>query len=506
MLMPLVAAALAGEVFEDRAFYFGDLHAHSGASGDGYSTDVAGCREDFPSCGSLVGIFDEARRAGLDFVAVADHVNHVYSADEGLFEVVHQLALSADEPGRFVVVPAAELAFRLEGGSVLGHKNLYMFGDSATLRDLRLEDLRFDGEGMDVESCEALWAWFEGWQERWGSAWLIPHHPATFESPHPTDWSCADDRAHPVVEIYSKHGNSLTELTSYDLPVGGNDPSRTVQHAIDPSAYGLRMGFISATDDHHSLPGSICTHLDVGDIPYGGGLAAVVLDASEPFERAAIGRAMGARHTYATSGPMLPVIAEYKQDGAVLGAMGDVVTIGAGELVSAEVRIPASEAQHVLEVRLVGPDQLLLMQDRGGGVWAADGVPPGAWLYPMLRIDGESWYPDGCDDSGADAEERIWLSPTWFEVEAASADTADEAASDTADGAASDTGRGAPSTPLRDLDVPGAGDTAAPAAGDEPVAEPPAARGCGCATGGRGGAWALAALGLAALRRRRRAP
>ena len=46
-----------------------------------------------------------------------------------------------------------------------------------------------------------------------------------------------------------------------------------------------------------------------------------------------------------------------------------------------------------------------------------DQIP--ALVYPVVRIDGSSWYADQgfhCIDGGRDSTERLWLSPTWFET------------------------------------------------------------------------------------------
>jgi len=512
MLLALLLPPLhAAEIFEDRAFYFGDLHVHTGASGDGWSSDTKGCSPNFPDCGALADVFTEARAVGLDFASVSEHVNNIYTAEAEYFSLLHNMSLDADDPaGGFVTIPAAELALSLGAGALLGHKNLYMFADNATLREMSIDDLRWDGESMVFESCEAGAAWFADWRATWGTGWLVPHHPATTGSPHPTDWSCVDDGLQPVVEMYSKHGNSLSSGTTYDLPVEGLDPARTVYEALDPAGYDVRVGFLSSTDDHHTRPGSTCTAIPGTSFAYGGGLAVAVLDASEPFERAAVGDAMGARRMYATSGPKLPVIIAYEtSDGAPLGGMGEVIEVAEGESVNVEVRLPASAAALVVEVRLVGPSSVFLLQDRGDGVYGADGVPPEAWLHALVRLDGEGWWGDPCDDGGADAEERIWLSPTWFEVRAVEPveDTGDTG--DTASGGDSDPpDTEAPTVDSEDTEAPTAAEDTEAAEPEDPATPIPEAA---CSCGGRvagdgslGGAWWFAAVLLVGVRRSER--
>ena len=77
MLLPCLldlwlSVALAGETFGDQNFYYGDLHSHTGFSGDGGSADMGNCSG---SCGNFADVFTTARDNGLDFVALTDHIN-----------------------------------------------------------------------------------------------------------------------------------------------------------------------------------------------------------------------------------------------------------------------------------------------------------------------------------------------------------------------------------------------------------------------------------------------
>ena len=505
MLLFLLPQLHAAEIFEDRAFYFGDLHVHTGASGDGWSSDLKGCSDLYKDCGAFADIFTEARAANLDFVAISDHVNNLYTTDAEYFSLLHEMSLAADDPGSgFVTIPAAELALSLGPGALLGHKNLYMFSDSATLSGMTIDDVRWDGESIVIDSCEAVVAWVEGWRARWGPAWLVPHHPATLASPHPTDWTCVQESVQPAVEMYSKHGNSLSSATLYDLPIDGIDGTRTVHAALDPDGYDVRIGFLSSTDDHHSKPGSTCDSVPGTSFAYGGGLAVAVLDASEDFNRAAVGEAMGERRMYATSGPMLPVVIEYRSDdGALLGGMGEVIDLVEGESVDVEVRLPAGAAPLVIEVRLVGTDSLILLQDRGDGVFGADGVSPEAWMHALVRLDGAGWWGGPCDDGGADTEERIWLTPTWFEIAAAdpTGDTADTA--DTAAGADSDPPDTEGATAdTEDTEAPTVAEDTEAALPEDPATPRPEAA-CSCAAAPSGALWWLLAAGPLLVRRRK---
>jgi hypothetical protein len=81
----------------------------------------------------------------------------------------------------------------------------------------------------------------------------------------------------------------------------------------------------------------------------------------------------------------------------------------------------------------------------------ADEVPH--YLYPMLILDGEAWYgEDGCDDGGESAEERVWLSPTWFTPEPEAPDDDDDTADDDDDTAGDDDSTGDDDTSEADDD------------------------------------------------------
>jgi hypothetical protein len=85
-LCRLVSDAHSSESFDGQTFYFGDLHAHTGISPDGGSSDAGSWPGAYPCwdpdpldgidppCGSLEGAFDAARDTyHLDFVSFTDH-------------------------------------------------------------------------------------------------------------------------------------------------------------------------------------------------------------------------------------------------------------------------------------------------------------------------------------------------------------------------------------------------------------------------------------------------
>jgi len=507
ILLLLANPAPAAEYHWGQGFYLGDLHAHTGYSLDGGSSDVGDCP--FDDCAPAAEVLQTARGFGLDFVSITDHVNGGYRVERDDFIDYWKGLLRDAAGGAPLLLPGVELRVDEGGGGRLGHKNLLLFGEDAALAELALDDLRFAGGSADAGSCEDLWVWAEALAARAGPLALIPHHTATL-NPVATDWSCHDDTWQLAAEVYSEHGNSLFNGTPFDPPLTGTETTGTLHHAMNPHGYALRLGFIASTDTHDSRPGDVCT---TDDGRYGGGLAVAVLPEHAPLDRAALYDALRARRVYATSGPMLPAAVSYRVDGAEIGAMGDDLAPPAGAAIDVEVRVPEALAIYVDTVTLIEPAMARELFDEGGGSWTLrlEAAPP--WIYVRITVDGESWYGAGaCEDGGASAAERIWLSPSWIDPVAPPADTG-----------AGDSGGAVDSAPAADSDAPGADsatgvrDSEAPAVDSEaaadsemgvdseaPATEGDEGRGCGCGGDRGGGLWALTVM-LAA-RRQRRSP
>ncbi len=404
-ILPILIAvsAEAAETFEGYNFYIGDLHVHTGVSADGGSWDLQDCE----TCGSWRDVADRAKSNGMDFVAVTDHINGPSTSESAYFRQLHVRMVEAHDPDNgFVTIPAAEVHFVGPGGDI-GHKNLYLFGDDDKLEDLTLDDVRFNGASTEVEGCDVIWDWMQDFEAEWGKAILIPHHPAPI-SPMPTDWTCHHETFQPSVEMYSMHGNSLFEGAAYDPPPAGSVEEGTVHHALRVEKY--RLGFISSTDNHQSNPGDVCSN----NGKYGGGLAIISLPKGESFSRLHLYQAILAHRTYASSGPLLPAVVDYYNNGHLIAGIGDEVSLGDNADLSAEVRVPSAYAAYVTRVMLMTPTAAIDFTEDEAGTWqiALDEVPE--WAYPRLHIDGASWYGFECDDGGTSQEERIWFSPTWF--------------------------------------------------------------------------------------------
>ena len=530
----LIGLASASEVFEGGRFYFGDIHAHTGASGDGGSSDLGTCVRSSDlspaDCGSVADLGPLAWEAELDFMATVDHVTSLQgtTTDEA-FEQVYSLVNALNDPaGGFVTLPGAEIFIELPGGIELGHRSLLMFGRSDLLEEVTIQDLQPSGSrSNEVANCGVLSGFMEGLEARFGPALLIPHHPGV-DKPMPTDWSCHDPRWAPVVEAYSEHGSSFDADSDFDPPWSGFEFSGTVLAALNPETYGHRLGLAGGTDNHDTHPGSVCrTETVLDSHPYGGGLTGVMLEGTRPFNRLSLYEAFRSRRTYTTTGPKVPLRFEVVgSEGTALAAMGDVFSPAAGADLSLELRIPPDSPPMVDSVIVRSPLRDWVMEPAAAGVYtlripAADRP---SYVLADVTIDGPTWFSGGCEDGG-DNKDHLWTSPIW--IEAGPPADADADGFTVTDGDCDDTNPfifpGAPEacmTPSADNDCDGltaaedpdcAVDTATPdtgtsgAEGDErePVrAEDAPKSGCSAVGDGSAGWWlALWAVGLIQRRR-----
>lgn len=409
----LSSAALAvPQDFDGRRFYSGDLHVHTGASGDGMSSDVGDCTG---VCGAMSELGEAARASGLDFIAVTDHVNGWTISSPDLFEGALHHVVDAHVPGEFLVIPGAEVWFELPDRSPLGHKNLMLFGSDDQVAGFDMFAAQHHGSLEQVADCNGVWGYASSLQDQFGPVLLIPHHPSAV-IPMITDWSCQDSLWSPAVEIYSEHGNS--EVPEPDFDPQWSDPAppgTTVFEAMHPDGPGHRLGFVGGTDRHDTHAGAVCTtETAIQGPPYGGGLTMAVLGPDEFFDRDALYAALVDRRTYATSGPDLPAVLDVLVEGRLVGSMGQVVVVPEGSSVQVRVRVPEEHADVVEAVVFTTPDGRLQGSPDGVGAWSlpADDLP--AFVYAELQVDGAAWNPD-CVDGGDTDDERVWLSPVWLE-------------------------------------------------------------------------------------------
>lgn len=426
MLLLLCAIAHASESFNDRVYYFGDLHAHTGVSNDGWAVETT-CVSSGPDgvvCGSIADVFDTAKDNDLDFLALTDHHN----SNESSYNTLLGRVNDENDPGTFVTIPAMEMLYKRNSPShSYGHKNYYVFSDDTT--GLDFDALNANKNVRDGYCATDIWANSVTLNTNVGPTLLWAHHPASADV-MTTDWYCHNQTYEPVVEVYSGWGNALTlapdfdpsnlgsgDADAYDAPAN----AATVEAALE--TFDLHVGFVGGTDLHDTRPGMTCdraTPAMTGHV-YGGGLTMISLDDSATFDRGAIYGEIVARRTFATSGPMIPVEVVWTASGDPYN-VGEDIELDDTDETYVTVSVPSAYEGFVDSVRAVGygVDYDLTETSPSPGTWTSDAIDNGdlpGWLYIEVAIDGASFYGSyDCDDGGADDDEFIWSSPVWFQV------------------------------------------------------------------------------------------
>ncbi len=435
-------------------YYFGDLHTHTGHSGDGYSGDLNGCPGDY-DCGDASTVLQDARDVfGLDFLAVTEHGNGMHAVVEPWVweDQLAEVQAANDPEGGFVTVPGVELWLWHGDGSIRDHRNLYLFGSDDQLDGIGLEEIRGEDSSppFTTHDCGDVFDHLEQLQETRGDLLLIPHHPA-IQPPAATDWTCVDSRFNPVVENYSEHGNSQwpSYAGSFD-PVDpeAEQPDSTVDHALALEGHDLRLGIVGGTDSHDTRPGSICDldpRFGNNAVNYGGGLSVVAIPEGDLLDRAAILEAMRDRRTLATSGPRIPVHFEARVGGETV-AMGGEYDDTNSDPVEFYVSVPAADVASIVGVTLVQPDAAWtpMLEDEPGVYLGSADLGVGRVVYALVEIDGEAYW-DGlgveCEDGGEETTEYIWTSPIWIdEIAGMDDDDDDDDVGDDDSGAGDDDG------------------------------------------------------------------
>ncbi len=410
-LLLLAPIAHASETFEGYTFYGGDPHVHSGVSGDGYSSDVGPNADD--TYNALSDIDALAAEAGLDWVALTDHTNDVFTAASDDWAYGWSFVLDHDDDATgIVLVPAAELAFTA-GTDPLGHKNVYFFGDEDLLAGLTVADFAHDGStSRDIGSCEDLEAYLEDLGSNWGEILVIPHHPMPTR-PAATDWECFQEAYTPAVEVYSSWGNSLDPDADYDPSLRGVTASGSVYTAIEE--FGYALGFWGGSDNHFTSPGGL-DHRITSEHASSGGITIAVLEESEAWSRENLYAAILDRRTLASSGPVLPFVVEYSSSGWVVGTLGEAFEYPEEDPLTVTLRIPTDHAEAVTDAVITGPDGDVAMTRLDATTWVytwTTGTAP-EWSYAWVSVDGPTFFGDAyVDDSNDTDEERVWASPSW---------------------------------------------------------------------------------------------
>ncbi|MCP4405575.1 MAG: hypothetical protein GY801_50765 [bacterium] len=119
-------------------------------------------------------------------------------------------------------------------------------------------------------------------------ALAIPHHVGYKLPWRGANWQYFRSEVTPVVEIFSEHGNCVSDRSPFPMirhSNGGRQTSNTIHYQL---ARGLRFGFVASTDDHLGYPGA-----------YGEGVVGVWADTLTP---ASLFEAIWKRRTFASTG------------------------------------------------------------------------------------------------------------------------------------------------------------------------------------------------------------
>lgn len=265
--------------------YWGDLHNHCGIS-YGY--------------GSLDNAL-EAARGQLDFVSITGHASwydmperteeleylidfHLEGfkklADE--WDKIVQTVKEANKPHEFVTFQGYE-AHSSEYGD---HHFLSLQDDLPLMSGFSPADIVAKLAPLDVIA--------------------VPHHVGYTPGYRGANWGNFDSRISPIVEVYSKHGCSMSDQSMYPYmhDMGPRDSRNTIHTAIKN---GLQFGFVGSTDHHAGYPGS-----------YGDGRLAVL---AMEKTRESIWDAIISRRTYAVTGDKIEC--DFTVNGQVMGSEVD---------------------------------------------------------------------------------------------------------------------------------------------------------------------------------------
>jgi len=272
--------------------FWGDLHVHSRLSHDACGADPLGY----------------ARNAsGLDFAAVADHVESL--GPEGVRQII-EWAGQARQDGRFVPI----LADERNPHAWTGHHNLY----AASQSDYEA-NAPVPGKPSPFNPQEP-----GGPPPDPARLMIIPHHTGICfgsrsdgATGSAIDWGAAQDYGlRPVMEIYSHHGQSELYAPQHILAYEFNrmrNPERRCNVSVPGPYYaqdhwkaGRRIGVIASSDAHNGQAGR----------PHGG-IAAVF---APGLSERGVFDALRARRCYATTGER--ILLDFDADGLAMGQAG----------------------------------------------------------------------------------------------------------------------------------------------------------------------------------------
>ena len=344
--------------------YFGDIHAHTMLS-DGQKTPTE--------------FFEHARDVALiDFAAIADHNCSEASRLEGPFRPqmsdeayaqIQEACEAMNQPGRFATIQGFEQNRIVKQP---GHRNVYFRGTCPGL---------FRGETLDD-----LYAYLEGHQ-----ALVIPHHHIIWGTRVHLD----NPRYERLVEMYSMHCSSEVRGSPINNHATTTSKRETGMSAREILDLGHRVGFIAASDNHNGAPGLSARPSRFTNIPYRGGLAAVL---APKLTRAAVFDALYNRRCYATTGARTYL--DFRLAGHL---MGSEIKSAAGATLPYEIAVGGTDSIARIE---------LIQNNRRATVWSHDG-------RDFVRLEGELVIDRSCWTYVRVTQtdrNMAWSSPIWVDV------------------------------------------------------------------------------------------
>lgn len=353
--------------------YFGDTHGHTLLSDGGCQTS---------NIDEYYSFAKDILR--LDFAMMSDHARGLTS-DE--WQVVRQKAESFNQPGIFTTFIGFEWT-----SVIYGHKNVYFPGEDVPV-------MPWSSMNPDYDTPDELWDAAQEYR-----AFTVAHHPLT-NIPSSTNWSFRDDALQPIVEIYSKWGNSEYDGAEPEVPYPAISGDHSVQEAL---ALGHKLGIWASTDSHSGWAGFLsprefggpgCDNL----LPHRGGWAAVW---AENNTRKALWDAFLNRRVYATTGERISLL--FIMDGHF---MGSTYTTCASPNIHIEVTgtLPLQRVEIIRNNNLIytytASEELSVTLD-----YTDSGLDLGDYYY-YVRVVQDNKNPNRDDQP-----ERAWSSPIWVTI------------------------------------------------------------------------------------------
>ncbi|MFW6270017.1 MAG: hypothetical protein ACOC4G_08035 [Bacillota bacterium] len=270
------------------SIYWGDLHTHCGIT-YGY--------------GSLENALIAAEKQ-LDFCAIIGHamwpdipennedLEYLVSYHKNGFkklaenwEYVRKTVNKANQPEEFITFQGYEIHSREHGDHhiVSPDSNLPLLNDADSPHNLIKK----------LEPHKVI---------------AIPHHIGYTPGYRGINWDTFSSEISPIVEVYSKHGSSVSDKSMYKFlhTMGPRDSRNTVMSGLKQ---GNKFGFAASTDHHAGYPGS-----------YGDGRIAVI---AEEKTRDAIYNSILSKKTYAVTGDKIKCEFRINE-----GTIGDEIDAG----------------------------------------------------------------------------------------------------------------------------------------------------------------------------------